>query len=202
MYEKLKTYRFDTAVVFKKNNEAFGAFSIMSSAFPMLINGHRIRTSEALYQALKFPDDPDIQMEILEQASPMAVKYKARKYSDKARKDWDLVKVQVMEWVVRAKVIQNLTMITDLLIQTGTKDIVESSNRDQFWGAKPINDEQLVGENQLGEILMRIRKEVIEGVFQNKLLPPDIRDFKLLGKSISTIEVVEKNPDTQQLTLF
>jgi predicted NAD-dependent protein-ADP-ribosyltransferase YbiA (DUF1768 family) len=59
---------------FKKNNEAFAAFSNMSTRFPLFIGGYEFKTSEALYQASKYPDYPDIQQEIALVKSPMTAK--------------------------------------------------------------------------------------------------------------------------------
>ena len=46
----------------------------MASGFPLKINNIDIKTSEALYQSMRFPDYPDIQKEIIYQKSPMTEK--------------------------------------------------------------------------------------------------------------------------------
>lgn len=38
--------------------------------------------------------------------------------------------------------------------------IVEESYRDQFWGAKPIDGETLVGMNILGRLLVELRERL------------------------------------------
>ncbi len=55
-----------------KTNEVFGGLSNMSGEYPIAVNGVRIMTSEHLYQALKFPDRPEIQKAILNRPSPIA----------------------------------------------------------------------------------------------------------------------------------
>ena len=50
-----RTYRYDEVCAFRKTKEAFGALSNMASGFPIRINGTFILTSEALYQACRFP---------------------------------------------------------------------------------------------------------------------------------------------------
>ncbi len=52
-------------VSFLKTDEAFGGLSKISREFPIAVNGVRVLTSEHLYQALKFPDHPDVQQSIL-----------------------------------------------------------------------------------------------------------------------------------------
>jgi type I restriction enzyme S subunit len=51
----------------------------MAAGFPLVVNDIAIRTSEALYQACRFPHRPDVQHEIIAQASPLVAKMKSRK---------------------------------------------------------------------------------------------------------------------------
>lgn len=71
------------------------------------------------------------------------------------RKDWERAKLSVMESLVRQKfeVYQDLAK---KLLDTGEQEIIEGNNwGDVFWG---ICDGR--GQNHLGKILMKIRKEV------------------------------------------
>jgi hypothetical protein len=54
----------------------------MAAGFPLMVNDIAIRTSEALYQASRFPHRPDVQHEIIAQASPLVVKMKSRWLAD------------------------------------------------------------------------------------------------------------------------
>ena len=54
----LREYERSNAVVFLKTSEAFGGLSNMAPGFPLCVNGIAIRTSEALYQACRFPHVP------------------------------------------------------------------------------------------------------------------------------------------------
>ncbi len=53
--KQLRTYNRDDCVVFCKTNEKFGGLSNMAPGFPLRINDVDFRTSEALYQACRFP---------------------------------------------------------------------------------------------------------------------------------------------------
>ena len=64
----------------------------MASGFPIRINGVRVLTSEALYQACRFPHRPEVQRLIIEQTSPMTAKMKGKPYRDDSRPDWDSVR--------------------------------------------------------------------------------------------------------------
>jgi len=72
-----RKYYKSEAIVFQKNEDAFGHLSNMATAFPVVVNGIRIRTIEALYQACRFPNYPEAQREVIEQKSPMGAKYKS-----------------------------------------------------------------------------------------------------------------------------
>jgi ribA/ribD-fused uncharacterized protein len=148
----------DTSVVFRKTNEEFGGLSNMAAGFPLEIHGRLWRTSEALYQALRFPDHPDVQEQICHQASPMAAKMKSKPHREsKSRPDWDDVRVDLMYWCLEVKLFQNHTSFGELLRRTRNNDIVESSAKDKFWGAIIQPSGSLYGQNVLGRLLMRLR---------------------------------------------
>jgi len=67
----------------------------------------RIDTAEALYQACRFPDHPEIQAVILDQRSPMTAKMKSKKHRKSTRRDWAEVRVKIMRWCLRVKLAQN-----------------------------------------------------------------------------------------------
>lgn len=75
-------------------------------------------------------------------------------YTVKLRKDWDSVKYTIMSEIVRCKFNQN-SHLTKLLLSTGNSYIEETNWwKDVYWGV--CNG---IGENNLGKILMIIRKE-------------------------------------------
>ena len=184
-----RTYDHSSSVVFLKTREAYGGLSNMCAGFPLCVNGINIRTSEALYQACRFPHMPKIQEVIIEQKSPMAAKMKGKPHRDNSRVDWDSVQVRIMRWCLQVKLAQNLDKFSELLLETGDRPIVEQSKRDAFWGAKPIDDQTLVGMNVLGRLLMGLR-EAIRTEEPSSLLrvePLEIPDFRLMGGAIETV---------------
>jgi predicted NAD-dependent protein-ADP-ribosyltransferase YbiA (DUF1768 family) len=86
-------YKRAESAVFSKTKEAFGGLSNMAAGFPIRVNGVRILTSEALYQASRFPHLPDVQRLIIEQLSPMTTKMKSKPYRKDSRPDWDRVRI-------------------------------------------------------------------------------------------------------------
>ncbi|HSC20101.1 MAG TPA: NADAR family protein [Solirubrobacterales bacterium] len=183
-----RTYRRAESVVFLKTNEPFGGLSNMAGGFPLCVNGLRILTSEALYQACRFPYRPEVQRLILEQASPMTAKMKSKPYRSESRPDWNQVRVKVMRWCLRVKLAQNWDAFSQLLLATGERPIVEQSRRDDFWGARPVDQQTLVGMNVLGRLLMELREVAkIERRTVLRVEPADIPDFLLDGRSIETV---------------
>ena len=161
----------------------------MAPGFSLTVNGIKIRTSEALYQACRFPHLPDVQRLIIAQGSPMAAKMRSKPFRKQSRPDWDKVRVKVMRWCLRVKLAQNWDTFGALLKSTDDKPIVEESKKDDFWGAYPQESGILVGGNVLGRLLMELRRELL-GPGQESLRavdPPGIGDFLLLGREIGTI---------------
>jgi ribA/ribD-fused uncharacterized protein len=176
--------------IFKKTHEEWGGYSNMASGYPLLINNFNIRSSEALYQALKYTEHPDIQLKILEQSSPMSAKMVAKPFKELIRPDFEIIKIRIMKWCIYAKLLCNYEKFSKLLLESENKIIVEESRRDNFWGAKRTPDDKLIGVNVLGRILMEARENLKKEAIQDDLLPfQTIDNFKILGRNI---EVVHK----------
>lgn len=187
----IRTYYREDVIAFQKTREAFGGLSNMAPGFSLQVNGVRIRTSEALYQACRFPHLPDIQRKIIEQHSPMTAKMKSKAHIHDSRSDWEKVNFMVMRWCLRVKLSQNYEKFGQLLLDTKDLPIVELSRKDDFWGAKISGktNEKLVGQNVLGRLLMELR-ELLKSNSRGRLsnVPPlNIPDFLLLGKSIEPV---------------
>lgn len=185
---RIRTYQRNECVTFRKTKEAFGGLSNMAGGYPLNVNGIRILTSEALYQACRFPHLPDVQKLIIAQNSPMTAKMKSKPYREQSRLDWDAVRVKIMRWCLRVKLLQNWNKFGDLLLSTEDKPIVEDSHKDDFWGAIPIDSEQLVGVNALGRLLMELREELRINPNSLQIVEVlNIPDFLLLGQSIKNL---------------
>lgn len=134
--------------------------------YPITYNGQVWRTSEALFQSMRF-NDPLIKGLIQAEESPMAAKMIAKKTIYRKHRVIEPMSPQDianMEACVLLK-FQQHPKIARLLMATGSHHIYEdASNRRGvsalFWGAyrdpknpiMPIN-----GQNMMGEILMKVR---------------------------------------------
>ena len=187
-------------VVFFKVGGEYGGLSNMSNDFPLRVNGLRIGSSEALYQACRFPHRPDWQQEILAAPHAMQAKMKAKKQGRRpqSRPDWAQVQLDVMRWCLRMKLPQHFKRFGGLLRWSAPRAIVERSHRDRFWGAVLEADGVLHGENRLGQLLMELREELLTCKVtgqESRLLrvePLQIPDFLLLGQAIGVVEVLTR----------
>jgi type I restriction enzyme S subunit len=185
---QLRTYHRAGSAVFLKTKEKYGGLSNMAGGFPLIVNDIKIRTSEALYQACRFPHIPEIQRLIIEQRSPMTAKMKGKPHRQNSRPDWDAVRVKIMRWCLRVKLVQNWDSFSELLLETANLPIVEQSRRDDFWGAKPVDKDTLIGVNALGRLLMELREQVKND--SSELLhvdPLHIPNFLLYERQIEVI---------------
>lgn len=178
------------SITFRKTNESFGGLSNMASGYILWVNGTRILTSEAIYQACRFPHLPEVQRSIIMQGSPMTAKMKSKPFRDQSRADWDQVRVKIMRWCLRVKLAQNWDKFGELLLLTGDKAIVEDSRKDRFWGAVMNHSGQLEGRNALGRLLMELREE-LKGPDRENLRSVkslDIPEFLLYAQPIGLVE--------------
>lgn len=110
-----------------------------------------VRTVEHAYQAMKTVDEGSF-FKICHANTPG----KAKRYGKQVelRKDWESVKIQIMERLLRQKFFHD--ELATKLKATGDAELIEGNTwGDRFWGVC-----QGVGENHLGKLLMKIRREL------------------------------------------
>lgn len=182
-------------IVINKSKEPFGKLLNMSGGYPLIVNGIRFGTLEHLYQCLRFPHLPGIQKRIIGKPSPLVAKWIAKPHRKKGRVNWFDVKFEMMLWCLHIKLAQHYDSFGKLLDQTGNKVIVETSPDGDLWGAIPSRIKSkshvLVGSNVFGKMLMQLRDEYRTKPKKKLLVvePPDIEDFRLLGKPIKHVIV-------------
>lgn len=131
------------------------------SAFRLKTHGITFDTSEHAYHWLKFPpgalDEAGRYIRDQIQDAPSAHEaFKiAERNRDRRYSDWDERKVGVMLDLLRGKANQH-EYVRRKLLATGSRELIENSWRDDFWGWGPNRD----GKNMLGELWMRVRAEL------------------------------------------
>lgn len=186
---EFRTYNRENCITFRKTTEKFGGLSNMAGGYPLLINDVKILTSEAIYQACRFPHLPEVQKLIIAEKSPMTAKMVSKPYRDNSRPDWDIVRTKIMRWCLQVKLIQNWDKFSRLLLETEELPIVEDSWKDDFWGAKLKEGNTLIGANVLGRLLMQLREQIKSEKITPKttVMPLSITDFLLYGQEINPI---------------
>ena len=132
-----------------------GYFRFLSNFYPCKIkmgDGIIYPSSEHAYQAFKSKSLSERKV-ISRLSSPQEAKRAGKKL--RAREDWEFVKLSVMESIVRIKFTTDPFLKTKL-VNTGDRELIEGNWwGDTFWGVC-----KGIGQNNLGKILMKIRKEL------------------------------------------
>lgn len=122
-----------------------------------LPNGVEAYTVEHLFQAAK-TDDLNWQRQIANAATPGMAKRLGRQVP--LRKDWESIKIAVMQDLLQQKFMYEQPM-KQMLIATRGHKLIEGNNwDDKFWGMVRQPDGEWVGQNHLGRLLMKIRNEL------------------------------------------
>lgn len=130
-----------------------GDYRFLSNFYwePMTINGIVFNTNEHFFQARKMINDQDFETVRLARM-PALAKRLAR--SLPKREDWDEVKEHIMLIGLREKFSHAYMRMR--LLETGDQHLVEGNTwNDTYWGI--CNGK---GQNRLGELLMRVRKDL------------------------------------------
>lgn len=160
----------------------------MSISYPLSIFGMHVRSSEHLYQAMRFTHEAEIQREVLQAKSPMNSKQISREWDALTRPDWMDIRVDAMRWALRTKLAQHVSRFGSLLKSTRTCAIVEWSRHDAFWGAGPVDKETVHGANVLGRLLTELREEFIKNEEAARIIPaPEFAEPRILGIPIEKI---------------
>ena len=141
-------------IIFRRLNEPFGEFS---NFYPSLIriNGKEYATVEHYYQSMKFKGtqyEEPIRIAVTpKQAKELAYSEEIQRHKDR---QWHQNKLIIMGRGLAAKF--QLPRFRNLLLSTGTAEIVEYSKHDYFWG----RNEDGAGYNMLGKMLMELRERI------------------------------------------
>lgn len=150
VYERMKEYRKNSDITFFR-----GEYDFLSNFFEAGIEykGICYRNNEAAFQAQKcLSEEAKWEFSYLSAAK---AKRKGRQVD--LRPDWEEVKIGIMEEIVREKFSQN-PYLAEKLISTKDRKLVEGNTwKDTFWG---VDAEKRKGENHLGVILMKVRKDL------------------------------------------
>lgn len=157
----------DNVISFTKTKLEHGWLGNMSP-YPLVFNGIEWRTSEALFQSLRFKDKA-IQEAIRVEKSPMSAKFVMKANKEHITTEPHSVKdVRNMKMCLKLK-IETYPELKKLLLDTGDLVIIEDVTKrgdvggNLFWGAMLVENGDgfhWVGKNTLGKLWMEIRTEL------------------------------------------
>ena len=133
-------------------------YSFLSNFFKIDVtyNGITFKNNEAAFQAQKCPSRINEFINL----SPNKAKRLGRKVE--LRSDWDQVKDQIMYEICKCKFTQH-PILKFMLINTYGHTLIEGNWwNDTYWGVC-----KGVGQNKLGKILMRIREELSNELYNS-----------------------------------
>lgn len=191
-FKKYENYDPLECCCFCRTRDKFGELSNMHNNFPVILNNINIKSSEHLYQALKFCKHPDIQTKILKAGNAFESKQIAYKFLDKIDDNFEANKIKIMRYVLKVKTACNFETIGKVLESTGDLPlgdlpIVEISyKQDDFWAAKEYLG-NFQGYNVLGKLWMEIR-EIYNSKEKYELLKVPSCGLQLLGYPIQNID--------------
>ena len=135
---------------------------------PVTFNGITYLNNEAAFQSMKV-ENP-IEQKKFANLSPSEAKKMGRRV--KLRTDWENVKFDYMYLICKAKFSQNEDL-KHKLISTMGEELIEGTTawHDNIWGnCECPKCQNIVGQNSLGKILMRVRDELyFEEILEKEL---------------------------------
>lgn len=171
------------------------------------VNKKYYKTSEHYYQSQKFTDIKIIN-KIIKCKTPKEASNIGRDRTNKLRKNWKLIKCDVMYDAVMYKFLSH-PILAKKLIATGNAEIVEETVKENYWGCGIKKD----GRNNYGKILCMVREKLKEDSMryytkegferlkrEYEQTEDEINDTtKLMGKSDEMDSDLRENPEFMEL---
>lgn len=143
--------------VIRFHNQRDLPWGCLSNFFPasVVINNDTYPTSEHFFQAMKFFGTSQETVDLIRKTeSPGVAAEIGRNRENPLRKDWDLVKEQILFHAILAKFSQHPLLLYSLM-QTKFTMLVEWHHTDKYWAS---GTDFLEGKNRLGVLLMQLRQ--------------------------------------------
>lgn len=156
----------ENTIAFTKVALPFGWLGNMAP-YPIMYNGKEWKTTEALFQALRFENE-EVRELIRAEKSPMGAKMRTKalaKIHTRAIEPMSEKDVELMEMCLRLKLAQHREVARKLRCTRDQIIIEDCTSRGKrgtnlFWGAVNENG-AWIGENMVGKLWMKLRSEMI-----------------------------------------
>ena len=144
----------------------FGEYRFLSNFWPakVSLDGEEYNSTENAYQAAKYKKE---KREFFKKCSPKEAVLFVRDHfiEEHTIEEWGKAKLEIMKNLLLQKFDKNLNPENyKKLLETGDRYLEETNYwGDTFWGVNKSDlNEEGVGENNLGKLLMDIRKKLVE----------------------------------------
>jgi ribA/ribD-fused uncharacterized protein len=137
-----------------------GPHGFLSNFFasPVVLDGQTYPTVEHAFQAAK-TFDPEQRQLIRDAPAPATAKRLGRGRQVDLRADWEQVKYGLMHSLLQQKFAN--PELRQALLDTGDAELIEGNTwGDRTWGRVLVKG-KWIGKNQLGELLMQVRAEIL-----------------------------------------
>ncbi len=134
-------------------NKPYGFFSNFAP-YPIHLKDRIWPTSEHYFQAQKFVNTPH-EEEIRQAKTAREAAEMGRDRRRPLRRDWEIIKDDVMREALYAKFTQHPDL-TEKILSTGDLKLIEQTKNDRYWG----DGGDGTGLNMLGQLLMETRERI------------------------------------------
>lgn len=157
-YYSIETYPVYECAIIHKVDMEWGIFSNFGRT-PIVINGVTFKTSEQLFQLMKFKDEEPLKEIYFQKKNP---KMTAKKWEKTHRRqDWGSMLVDAIKFCIQQKYEQSEDFRNKLEESRGLYIVEDQSSfkkpTPDTWGVKRKED-SFVGPNLLGRLLMELRE--------------------------------------------
>ena len=172
-YYSIETYPVSECAIIHKVDMEWGIFSNFGRT-PIVVNGVTFKTSEQLFQLMKFKDEEPLKEIYFQKKNP---KMTAKKWEKTHRRqDWGSMLVDAIKFCIQQKYEQSEDFRNKLEESRGLFIVEDQRSfkkpNPDTWGVKRKED-NFVGPNLLGRLLMELREN---GKLEYHL-PEDALDF-------------------------
>ena len=168
-YYQWCSYPASECVCIRKIGEEWGVFGNFART-PVVVNGVTFKSTEQLYQSMKFTDAQSVNEMYHKNSKQWA---KRLENEGKRRSDWGSMLIDAMKFCLVTKYDQVPEFRSELERSKGKYIVEDETKRGaSSWGVK-LNGENYEGSNLLGRLLMELRDN---GKIDYKL-PDDALDF-------------------------
>ena len=135
-------------------------------------DGHIYCSAEQMFQVRKanYVGRDDVAKQLMSEQDPLVIKRLGDSIKIPRDNDWDKVKLQIMQNIVKEKFTQT-SHLKRLLIETGEKSMhLVHATSDRLWGcghnlySDDIKNGTWSGKNHMGKILAAVREELKKSV--------------------------------------